>query len=437
MSSWSVWEVNDLFFFPGKRNALKFSFHFIHFNLPISQFTRVARGAWFSGVCSGREHWETSGEKVGQVQRMITCVWLQWLAGRDRLRGVGERHRERETETWEVSADCHGGIDCRSYVCFEDCAVVALLFLCVFLWLKPQVSETPTLSSSFLTLKLNRITLVPKPGKEEGSRYRHVDPVEFAVCGCHPFARGPPSGAPSSAAGHEGGSGTSFPDPRPGAAGGPRAVPELDGPGGSGRGSNTGSGPAHPHAVEQDGSAGWSGGVHRPLREDRRGMWVACSELARAPHSPVVGGGPVGGATVASSEPPGLRRSQKGHPPAGRLEPWTASATLPFAGAGGKRPALRDGSTAPGRVPQMAVGWGKRCRPDSGSGGAGAVHRAAPQEDRAVGPVPPADIVGPGHSTGGGPDGSVPWGWRGPSSGLSLSLSLSSPSFLSQTFPSP
>lgn len=38
--TWSVWEVND-FFFPRKRNALKFSFHFIHFNLPISQFTRL------------------------------------------------------------------------------------------------------------------------------------------------------------------------------------------------------------------------------------------------------------------------------------------------------------------------------------------------------------------------------------------------------------
>ncbi len=105
------------------------------------------------------------------------------------------------------------------------------------------------------------------------------------------------------------------------------------------------------------------------------------------------------------------------------LNPETTSSALPIAGAGGKQPALRDGSTAPGRVPQMAVGWGRRCRPDSGSGGAGAVHRAAPQEDCAVGPVPPADIVGPGHSTGGGPDGGVPWGWRGPSSGLSLSLS--------------
>ncbi len=56
-------------------------------------------GAWFSGVCSGREHWETSGEKVGQVQMMITCIWLQWLAGRDRLRDAGELHRQRETET--------------------------------------------------------------------------------------------------------------------------------------------------------------------------------------------------------------------------------------------------------------------------------------------------------------------------------------------------
>ncbi len=94
------------------------------------------------------------------------------------------------------------------------------------------------------------------PGRKKEGRCRHVVLVEFAVCGRHPFARGSPPGAPSSATGHEGGPGTSFPDPRPGAAGGPRAVPELDGPGGSGRGSNTGPGPTHPHAAEQDGSAG-------------------------------------------------------------------------------------------------------------------------------------------------------------------------------------
>ncbi len=139
---------------------------------------------------------------------------------------------------------------------FLICAIVATFIFMCLVNKSIQVSKRQPLSSSFLTPKLGRITLVPKPGKEEGSRYRHVISVEFAVCGRHPFARGSPPRAPSGAAGHEGGSGTSNPDPRPGAAGGPRAVPELDGPGGSGRGSNPGSGPAHPHAVEQDGSTG-------------------------------------------------------------------------------------------------------------------------------------------------------------------------------------
>ncbi len=364
---------------------------------------------------------------------MITCIWLQWLAGRDRLRDAGELHRQRETET--CVRDCLAEREklekariCKDCEFVELCRCGNLYFMFSLLNKVTRVSERqpcplPSSPRSWAVSHWCR-----NPGRKKESRCRHVVPVEFAVCGRHPFARGPPPGAPSSAAGHEGGPGTSFPDPRPDAAGGPRAVPELDGPGGSGRGSNTGSGPAHPHAAEQDGSAGWSGGFHWPLWEDRRGMWVASSELARAPHSTAVGGGPVGGAAVANSEPPGLQRPQKSHPPAGRLEPRTTSSALPIAGAGGKQPALRDGSTAPGRVTQMAVGWGRRCRPDSGSGGAGAVHRAAPQEDRAVGPVPPADIVGPGHSTGGGPDGSMPWGWRGPSSGLSLSLSLSLPS---------
>ncbi len=47
------------------------------------------------------------------------------------------------------------------------------------------------------------------------------------------------------------------------------------------------------------------------------------------------------------------------HPPAGRPEPRTTSPALQIARAWGKRPALRDGSPAPGRVPQMAVGPGK------------------------------------------------------------------------------
>ncbi len=87
---------------------------------------------------------------------------------------------------------------------------------------------------------------------------------------------------------------------------------------------------------------------------------MAPDELASAPHSTAVRGGAVGGAAAASSEPPGLRRPEASHPPAGRPEPRATSPALPIAGAGVKRPALRDGSPAPGRVPQMAVGRGKR-----------------------------------------------------------------------------
>ncbi len=45
---------------------------------------------------------------------------------------------------------------------------------------------------------------------------------------------------------------------------------------------------------------------------------------------------------------------------AGRPEPRAAPPALSFTGAGGERPALRDGSPAPGRLPQMAVGRGRR-----------------------------------------------------------------------------
>ncbi len=126
------------------------------------------------------------------------------------------------------------------------------------------------------------------------------------------------------------------------------------------------------------------------FEKDRGGMWVAPDELASAPHSSAVRGGAVGGAAAASSEPPGLRRPEASHPPAGRPEPRATSPALPIAGAGGKRPALRDGSPAPGRVPQMAVGRRKRRRPDHRPRGAGTVHCSVAHEDRAVGPVPPA-----------------------------------------------
>ncbi len=122
-------------------------------------------------------------------------------------------------------------------------------------------------------------------------------------------------------------------------------------------------------------------------------MWVAPDELASAPHSADFGGSTDGGPAAASSEPP-----QKSHPPAGWPEPRTTSSALQIAGAGGKQPALRDGSAAPGRVPQMAVGRGRRRQPDHRPRGAGTVHQAVTEENRTVGQVPPPDVVGPGHS---------------------------------------
>ncbi len=159
---------------------------------------------------------------------------------------------------------------------------------------------------------------------------------------------------------------------------------------------------------------------------------MAPDGLASAPHPPANRGGAVGGAAAASPEPPGLRRPKASHPPAGRPEPRAAPPALPFAGAGGERPALRDGSPAPGRLPQMAVGRGRRRRANHRPCGAGAIYCAAPQEDRAVGPVPPPGVAGPGHPTRRGPDGGVPRGWRNPTVRLSLSPSpcFSSPTFL-------
>ncbi len=105
---------------------------------------------------------------------------------------------------------------------------------------------------------------------------------------------------------------------------------------------------------------------------------MATNGLASAPHPPANRGGAVSGAAAASPEPPGLRRPETSHPPAGRPEPRAAPPALSFTGAGGERPALRDGSPAPGRLPQMAVGRGRRRRPCHRPGGAGAVYYAAP-----------------------------------------------------------
>ncbi len=58
----------------------------------------VARGAWFSEVCSGREHRETSDEQVGQVQNdehlcLIAVIGME----RPDKRATDEHGSQRET----------------------------------------------------------------------------------------------------------------------------------------------------------------------------------------------------------------------------------------------------------------------------------------------------------------------------------------------------
>ncbi len=73
------------------------------------------------------------------------------------------------------------------------------------------------------------------PGRKPERRCHHVLTNGIAVCGGYPIARGTPPRTPQSADGHEGRPGEKILCPRPESAGGPRAAPELDGPGGSGR----------------------------------------------------------------------------------------------------------------------------------------------------------------------------------------------------------
>ncbi len=141
---------------------------------------------------------------------------------------------------------------------------------------------------------------------------------------------------------------TSFLCPRPEPAGGPRAVPELDGPGGSGWGI-----PPAPALS-----------THMPLQkmgpqDDPEAFLDLFEKTAEACGWPQMNW-PVRLIPLLSGEvqlaakqlpvqkPPGLRWPEASHPPAGRPEPRTTSPALQIARAGGKRQALRDGSPAPG-----------------------------------------------------------------------------------------
>ncbi len=143
-----------------------------------------------------------------------------------------------------------------------------------------------------------------------------------------------------------------------------------------------------------------------------------------APHPPANRGGAVGGAAAASPEPPGLRRPKRAILQRVGRSPEQHRHGFRSLWAWGERPALRDGSPAPGRLPQMAVGREGGVDQIIDRVVLGAVYCAAPHEDRAVGPVPPSGVAGPGHPTRRGPDGGVPRGWRNPTVRLSLSPPL-------------
>ncbi len=235
-------------------------------------------------------------------------------------------------------------------------------------------------------------------GRKPERRRRHVISDEFAICGCHPVTRGTPSRTSPSAAGHEGGPGTPFLRPRPKPAAGPRAVPELDGPGGSGWGDSTS--PTCPPTC-------------RCRRWDRRTTRRRFSTSSRRPRRHV--GGPrwtgqcasfhccPGEAQLAAQQLPvqnllvydDLKRAILQR--VGR-NPKQTSPALPIAGAGGKRPALRDGSPAPGRVPQMAVGRRKQRRPDHRPRGAwNSSLRGCPRRPRSGSSATARPSPGPGH----------------------------------------
>ncbi len=134
---------------------------------------------------------------------------------------------------------------------------------------------------------------------------------------------------------------------------------------------------------------------------------MASGGLASAAHPPAVWRSAGG----HSPDPPGLRRPQARHPPAGQPESRAALPALQVTGPRRVWPTLCDGATARGPLPQMADGRGKRRRGSHRQSGTGAVRGSAAEEDCPVGPVPPPGVVEIGHPTGGGPDGGVPWGW--------------------------
>ncbi len=355
----------------------------------------------------GRAGSETSGESVGKWIMINTCIWFQWLPGRLEKAPAGLQwggsNEQREREPYRRRRAKQPPPKKSAEFCLRfDTSVL----FCV---IKHPFSGSPPLtSSSFLPWPSNRVTLVPKPGTRKPARRRHATRQPHPTCGASQVARWSSSGATSGADGHEAGAGGSLPAIGPGAGWRPAGHPELARPGGNPRRSSI----DRPRPADEDGTPRWPGGLRGSLREDSGGVWLGAQPVAGAPDPTADGGSAGSSPTVACRQPPGLWRPKAGHPSTRRPEP-RASPTLPLHGARGLRPTVRDGSAAPGRMPQVALGratWRRSDRP----GGAGAVRRPTTPANGRVGPVPPPDVAGPGHPAGGGPSVGVPRGRRAP-----------------------
>ncbi len=193
------------------------------------------------------------------------------------------------------------------------------------------------------------------PGRKQERRRHHISSDEFAICGGHPIACGTPSRTSSSVAGHKGGSGASVPCPRPDTARGPRAVPEMDGPGGSGWGI-----PPAP-ALSTHMPVNKMGPQDEP--EAFIDLFEKNAEACGWPHSnwPVRLIPLLSWVQLAAQQLPvqnllvydDLKRAilqRVGRNPEQHRQRFRLLELR------GKRPTLRDGSTASGPVPQMAIG---------------------------------------------------------------------------------
>ncbi len=143
------------------------------------------------------------------------------------------------------------------------------------------------------------------------------------------------------------------------------------------------------------------------------GVWLGAQPVGRCAWSPCWRGKRrVAAQQFACREPPGLRRSQTGHPPTCRPKPRAAPSTLPLRGARGLWPTVCDGSAAPGRVPQVASWPSPATSRELSTWWCWSSSSPDYPARTADGSSATPDVAGSGHPAGGGPSGA----WQGSAS---------------------